>query len=142
MTSILLSSLKTKRAEISGEMDKLYCQIADLRADLAAVDRVLMLAGYEDDPNEIAPIQRRGMPLGRTYGREIMDILHDAGEPMGTGAIAALIAKSRHLVFATLRDRRKFEDRIRTAAKRLRQKGWLETVGAGAETKWRIVDVE
>jgi hypothetical protein len=139
MTNILISNLLSKREELNREIGRLRDRIGDIRSDLVAVDRVLKLSGHEIQGRHIL---QRDTPFGRTYGREIMDILRDAGEPMPMSAIAAKIAEARHLTFETTKMRRKFDERIRGAARLLRDKGWVETVGEGAETKWRIVEEE
>ena len=137
MANILISNLLSKRDELNREIGRLRDRIGDIRSDLVAVDRVLKLSGYEIQGRHVL---QRDMPFGRTYGRDIMDILRDAGESMPMSAIAAKIAEARHLAFETGKLRRKFEERIRNAARLLRKKGWVETIGEGRETVWQLVD--
>lgn len=139
MANILISNLLSKRDELNREIGRLRDRIGDIRSDLVAVDRVLKLSGYEIQGRHVL---QRDTPFGRTYGREIMDILRDAGQPMAMSAIAAKIAESRRLSFETTKMRRKFDERIRGAARLLRGKGWVETVGEGGDTVWRLADVD
>ena len=139
MTNILISNLLSKREELNREIERLRDRIGDIRSDLVALDRVLKLSGHETYSSHVL---QRDAPFGRTYGREIMDILRDAGQPMAISAISAKIAEARHLAFETTKMRRKFDERIRGAARLLRQKGWVETLGEGGDTVWRLVDDE
>lgn len=139
MANILISNLLSKRDELNREIGRLRDRISFIRSDLVALDRVLKLAGHRE---EIKHILRLDTQFGRTYARDVMDLLRDTGEPMNMTVIAAKIAEARHLAFETPKLRRKFEERIRNAARLLRKKGWVETVGEGRDTVWRLVDDE
>jgi len=60
-----LSGLIKKRGEIAGQ-HKAAMKAADaLKADLDAIDRALVLCGYEDDPKAIAPRGKYKQLFGR-----------------------------------------------------------------------------
>jgi len=63
--SIVIHGLIKKRAEIAGA-HKVAVKAADvIRDDLAAIDRALLLCGYTDDPNGIAPRGKYKQMFGR-----------------------------------------------------------------------------
>jgi len=60
-----IHGLIKKRGEISGQ-HKLAIKAADaLKADLDAIDRALVLCGYEDDPKSIVPRGKYKQLFGR-----------------------------------------------------------------------------
>ena len=63
--SIVIHGLIKKRAEIAGA-HKVAVRAADvIRDDLAAIDRALLLCGYQDDPKGIAPRGKYKQLFGR-----------------------------------------------------------------------------
>lgn len=63
--SIVIHGLIKKRAEIAG-LHKAAQKAADgIKDDLDAIDRALVLCGYEDDPKGIAPRTRYKQLFGR-----------------------------------------------------------------------------
>ena len=64
--SIVIHGLIKKRGEIAGQ-HKVALKAADaLKDDLDAIDRALVLCGYEDDPKGIAPRGKYKQLFGRT----------------------------------------------------------------------------
>lgn len=63
--SIVIHGLIKKRAEIAGA-HKVAVRAADaIRDDLAAIDRALLLCGYQEDPKGIAPRGKYKQLFGR-----------------------------------------------------------------------------
>ncbi|KIN72772.1 hypothetical protein [Sulfitobacter guttiformis] len=85
-----LSGLIKKRGEIAGQ-HKVAQKAADtLKADLDAIDRALVLCGYEDDPKAIAPRGKYKQLFGRNELKlTIIKMLREA--PADDDAIAAQI---------------------------------------------------
>jgi len=68
MEHTIFGLIKT-RGEIAGQ-HKAAVQAADaLKADLDAIDRALVLCGYEDDPKGIAPRGKYKQLFGRKRAR-------------------------------------------------------------------------
>ena len=83
-----------KRGEIAGQ-HKVALKAADaLKADLDAIDRALVLCGYEDDPKGIAPRGKYKQLFGRNELKlTIRDMLRD--KPADDEALAAQIIASK-----------------------------------------------
>jgi|GEM_PF-1454128 len=83
-----------KRGEIAGQ-HKVAVKSADaLKADLDAIDRALVLVGYQDDPKGIAPRGKYKQLFGRNELKlTIRDMLRDA--PADDKAIAARIIEAK-----------------------------------------------
>ena len=83
-----------KRGEIAGQ-HKIAQKAADsIKADLDAIDRALVLCGYEDDPKGIAPCGKYKQLLGRNELKlTIINALRVA--PADDEAIAAQIMTAK-----------------------------------------------
>ena len=74
----VLSALRTKRAELDGELHEAERRAAKLRLDLDAVDRAIRVFDPEAPPEKIRPKRpyRRSTPLpAKEFSRSILDIL-------------------------------------------------------------------
>lgn len=133
----LISGLVAKRAETAGEIAKTIRALDAMRADLAAIDRVLVMVGYEASPANIKPVERRATPYRRgSSSNAILDLLRESDKPMSSGEIARAIGSADT-------DQASFivtKKAVRLTLGRLRQKGLLERVGDGGDTVWRIAD--
>ncbi len=89
-----IHGLIKKRAEIAGH-HKVAQKAADaLKADLDAIDRALVLCGYEDDPKGIAPRGKYKQLFGRNELKlTIINMLREA--PTDDETIAAQIIASK-----------------------------------------------
>lgn len=89
-----IHGLIKKRGEIAGQ-HKAAVKAADaLKSDLDAIDRALVLCGYEDDPKAIAPRGKYKQLFGRNELKlTIINMLRDA--PADDEAIAAQIIASK-----------------------------------------------
>lgn len=92
--SIVIHGLVKKRGEIAGQ-HKAAAKAADaLKADLDAIDRALVLCGYEDDPKAIAPRGKYKQLFGRSELKlTIINMLREA--PADDEAIAARIMDAK-----------------------------------------------
>ncbi|MGH1331282.1 MAG: hypothetical protein ACRBBK_10400 [Paracoccaceae bacterium] len=83
-----------KRGEIAGQ-HKLALKAADtLKADLDAIDRALVLCGYEDDPKGIAPRGKYKQLFGRNELKlTVRDMLRVAPADDETLTAAIIAAK-------------------------------------------------
>lgn len=86
--------LVKKRGEIAGQHKVALKAADDLKADLAAIDRALVLCGYEDDPKGIAPRGKYKQLFGRNELKlTIIGMLRQA--PADDEAIAAQIIATK-----------------------------------------------
>ncbi|MEM6372650.1 MAG: hypothetical protein AAF727_07710 [Pseudomonadota bacterium] len=89
-----IHGLIKKRGEIAGQ-HKVAMKAADaLKADLDAIDRALVLCGYEDDPKAIAPRGKYKQLFGRNELKlTIINMLREA--PADDEAVASRIMDAK-----------------------------------------------
>lgn len=86
---IAISGLLTKRAESLGEALRLRDQLLIVEADLAALDRILAMLGYEGELEAVTPRQFYDAPFARGQTmRAILNAMREAGEPLLARQIA------------------------------------------------------
>ncbi len=92
--SLVIHGLIKKRGEIAGQ-HKAAMKAADaLKADLDAIDRALVLCGYEDDPRGIAPRGKYKQLFGRNELKlTIINMLREA--PADDETIAGRIIEAK-----------------------------------------------
>jgi hypothetical protein len=92
--SLVIHGLIKKRAEVAGQ-HKVAVRAADaIKDDLAAIDRALVLCGYQDDPKAIAPRGKYKQLFGRSELKmTIIKMLRQA--PADDEAIAAQIITAK-----------------------------------------------
>lgn len=127
-----ISGLLTKRADLFGEATKLRDRLAEIKNDVAALDRVLGTLGYEGDLDAAMPRQKREVLFGRgELTRGILSTLRDATGPMTSREVAqSVLALSGH----DARDRRLMADHTKRVSKALRilkQDGAVRSAGDG-----------
>ena len=77
--TILVHGLIKKHAEIAGQHRAAQKAADAIKDDLAAIDRALLLCGYQDDPKAIAPRGKYKQLFGRgELQRIILDMLREA----------------------------------------------------------------
>jgi hypothetical protein len=93
----VISALKDKRAELSGELIAAEKRILQLRDDISSLDRTIRVFDPTAEPHTIRPILRRKKPMLIPRGqcsRAVLDILRHAERPMTareiTGQLGAL----------------------------------------------------
>lgn len=92
--SIVIHGLIKKRGEVAGQ-HKIAVKAADaIKADLAAIDRALVICGYQGDPKGIAPRGKYKQLFGRNELKlTIRDVLRQA--PAEDETLAAQIIEAK-----------------------------------------------
>jgi hypothetical protein len=91
----VISALRKKRAELSGELTAAEKHIVQLRDDISSLDRTIRLFDPTAEPHTIRPILRRRKPTVIPRGqcsRAILDVLRHADGLMTVREIAAQLA--------------------------------------------------
>src|SRR5712671_2699807 len=91
----VISALREKRAELSGELIAAEKRIVELRDDIDSLDRTIRVFDPTSEPHTIRPILRRKKPTPIPRGqcsRAILDMLRLAEVPMTAREIAAQLA--------------------------------------------------
>ena len=90
-----VSGLLTKRAEVLREADVAAYRVAELRNDLAAIDRTLALLGYRGDADAVMPRHQRKRAFGRgVLTRRAFDALRKADGPLSGREVAVAIIEA------------------------------------------------
>jgi hypothetical protein len=91
----VISALREKRAELSGELIAAEKRILQLREDIASLDRTIQVFDPTAEPHAIRPILRRKKPTLIPRGqcsRAVLDMLRHTDGPMTAREIAAQLA--------------------------------------------------
>ena len=91
----VISALRARRAELSGELIAAEKRILQLREDIAGLDRTIRVFDPTAEPHTIRPILRRKKPTLIPRGqcsRAVLDMLRHADSPMTAREIAAQLA--------------------------------------------------
>jgi hypothetical protein len=91
----VISALRAKRAELSGELIAAEKRILQLREDIGSLDRTIRVFDPTAEPHAIRPILRRKKPTLIPRGqcsRAVLDMLRHADSPMTAREIAAQLA--------------------------------------------------
>jgi hypothetical protein len=145
--SHVVSALKTKRGEIAGEIVAAERRITDLRAALVHVDATLKLfAGSDANPEAIPPRlpkPTRALPAPSARGditRAVLDVLRQADCGLSTSEVAEKVAQTLGVALDTSARRQAFNEQIRNALYRQRDRGLLVNVKDGLRVLWRVAD--
>ena len=115
---LTITALLTKRSDLFGEAMKLRDRTAEIKNDVAALDRVLLSLGYEGDLDATMPRRKREVLFGTgELTRGIVDTLRDARSNMTSRRIAENILS---LAGTDARDRKLMTDHTRRVSKALR----------------------
>jgi hypothetical protein len=138
--SHVVSALKDKRAELSGELLVAQARLDKLRLDIAAVDRSLALFDPTISPQSITPIIRRPRVKGRfRHGARtatLLTILRNADRPLTICEIAQEAAKQFDIPRDTPVTLTGMDNRMRTALKK--QRAGIVSEWNGSVTVWRL----
>jgi hypothetical protein len=135
----VISALRAKRAELSGDLIAAQKQLEKIRDDLDAVDRTLRVFDPRHHPEKIRPVLKRKGDRMFGYGectRAILNVLRDTPEPMTTAelvegvALDCRIATEAPHVAATLLAR------VRAALAKLGKRGVVS--GEGKPARWSV----
>jgi hypothetical protein len=91
----VISALRQKRAELSGELIAAEKRILQLRDDISSLDRTIRVFDPTAEPHAIRPILRRKKPALIPRGqcsRAVLDMLRHADRPMTAREIATQLA--------------------------------------------------
>jgi hypothetical protein len=91
----VISALRKKRAELSGELVAAEKRIVLLRADIASLDGAIRVFDPTAAPDKIRPILRRKKPTLIPRGqcsRAVLDMLRHSESPMTVREIATQLA--------------------------------------------------
>ena len=112
-----ISGLLTKRVDLFHEAERIRDRLAEIRNDVAALDRVLGTLGYTGDLNAAMPRQKREVLFGRgELTRGCLDELREAGSLTSRQIAEALLAVSGQ----DARDRRLMGEHVKRVSKALR----------------------
>lgn len=113
-----INGLLTKRAELFNEAERLRDRIAEIRNDIAALDRSLATFGYKGDLDAAMPRQKREVIFGKgELTRSIVEELRTAQGPLTSRDIAREIVALRG---DDARDRKYLNDLTKRVSKALR----------------------
>ena len=91
----VISALRSKRAELSGELIAAEKRILQLREDISSLDRTIRVFDPTAEPHAIRPILRRKKPTLIPRGqcsRAVLDMLRHADNSMTAREIATQLA--------------------------------------------------
>src|SRR5258706_11810614 len=120
----VISALKDKRAELSGELIAAENRIIELRADIGSLDRTIRVFDPTAEPHTIRPILRRKKPTLIPRGqcsRAVLDILRHADSAMTAREIAAQLAARYQMDASNMDAMKALSAKVRTTL--ARQKG-------------------
>ena len=132
-----ISGLLTKRADLFGEATTLRDRLAEIKNDVAALDRVLGTLGYQGDLDAAMPRQKREVLFGTgELTRGIVDTLREATTAMTSRQIASAILE---LSGSDARDRKLMADHTKRVSKALRQLAQTGRVTKASDDLSRVV---
>ena len=135
-------NLIRKRAELAGEVVKAQAHLDRLIADLAAMDRVLDITGYEGDPEAI-PAKTRGSLRERDEYHKVwqfvLGMLTNATKPLRASTIARAYMAETGVAGADPRTVEYYRYKVVNALRSMRRKGITEMEGKCMGATWRLV---
>jgi hypothetical protein len=133
--TFVISRLRKKRAELSGELIAVEKRVLQLRADLNCLDGAIRLFDPAAEPQKIRPVHIRGMsgPIPRGQcSRAILDMLRRAESPMTAREIAAQLAADYRVDASNKGAMNALVGKVRNTL--ARQKGLVSETRGGAKT--------
>ena len=116
----VIPALKRKRARIAGELVQAEKRCDAMRLHLAALDNTLRIFGYDGDPADIKPVQRRRHLFRRgELPRAIMGILRIADGPVTDAELVERVMAMKALDAGNVDLRRTITERVKAVRKRL-----------------------
>jgi hypothetical protein len=135
----VISALRAKRAELSGELIAAEKRIIELRADLGSLDRTIRVFDPTAEPHTIRPILRRKktlIPRGQC-SRAVLDMLRRADEPMTAREIAAELALRYQMNASNMDAMKALIAKVRNTL--ARQKGLISEQRGDAKA-WKVAN--
>jgi hypothetical protein len=134
----VISALRAKRAELSGELIAAEKRIFHLRNDIASLDRTIQVFDPTAEPHTIRPILRHKKPTLIPRGqcsRAVLDMLRAADGPMTAREIAAQLAARYQMGVSNTDTMNALVAKVRNTL--TRQKGLASEVRGDAKA-WRV----
>src|ERR1700730_13526386 len=134
----VISALREKRAELSGELIAAEKRIIQLRADIGSLDAAIRIFDPTLEPHKIRPILRRKKPTLIPRGqcsRAILDMLRAADDPMTAREIATQLAVRYQMDASNVDAMNALVAKVRNTV--ARQKGLTNEVRGDAKA-WRV----
>jgi hypothetical protein len=138
-TTHVVSALRVKRAEVSGELLAVQKHLERLRDDLDAIDRTLRIFDPNQSPESIRPVAKRTGDKLFAYGdcpRAVLNVLRVATEPLGAEQVAGQVALDCRIATETPGVASKLLWRVQTSLERLRKRGLV--IGSGKPPRWAV----
>lgn len=132
-----ISGLLQKRADLFNEAERIRDRLAEIKNDIAAIDRVLGTLGYEGDLDAQMPRQKRQVLFGKgELTRAILSELRGADGPLGSREIAqGIVAVSGQ----DARDRKFVTDLTKRVSKALRALRDENVVRSAVDAKGNVM---
>lgn len=131
--------MRSKRAELSGDLIAAQKRLEKIRDDLDAVDRTLRVFDPRQHPEKIRPVVKRKGDRMFGYGectRAILNALRDAPEPMTTADLAERVALDCRIATEAPEVAATLLARVRAALAKLDKRGLL--AGSGKPMRWTV----
>jgi len=138
-TTHVVSALRAKRAELSGEVLATQKRLEKLRDDLDAVDRTLRIFDPTLSPENIRPVVKRKGDKLFAYGecmRAVANALRTAARPMTAQEIAEQVALDCRVKTESPNVAATLLDRVSAALMKMRQRDLA--VAQGKPARWGL----
>jgi len=139
--SHVVSTLRLKRAEISGHIHDLEKRIARQRANLANLDATIKLFSPGTNPNAIPPKRayRRTRYFPRNeLSRLTQDALRTASGPLTSAEIAGAVMQAKGMPSGDAAFKEIVAARTLTVLRRLAKRGAVVKSGASRNAQWAL----
>jgi hypothetical protein len=136
----VISALRAKRAELSGELIAAEKRILQLRDDIASLERAIRVFDPTAEPLAIRPILRRKKPTLIPRGqcsRAVLDMLRHADSPMTAREIAAQLAARYQMDASNMDAMKALVSKVRNTL--ARQNGLTSEMRGDAKA-WKVTD--
>ena len=137
----VVSSLRLKRAEISGHIHDLEKRIARQRANLANLDATIKLFSPGTNPDAIPPKR----PYRRTryfahneLSRLTQDALRTASGPLTSAEIASAVMQAKGMPSGDAAFKEIVAERVLTVLRRLAKRGEAVKSGTSRDGQWAL----
>jgi hypothetical protein len=134
----VISVLREKRAELSGELIVAEKRILQLRDDISSLDRTIRVFDPTAEPHTIRPILRRKRPTLIPRGqcsRAVLDMLRHVDAPMTAREITAQLAARYQMDTSNMDVMKALVAKVRNTL--ARQKGLVGELRGDAKA-WRV----
>jgi hypothetical protein len=137
----VISSLRSKRAEISGHIHDLDRRVATMRANLANIDAAIRLLSPGTDPDAIPPKRtyRRTKYFARNeIARLALGIVREAPGPLAAKEIALMMMRAKGLPLGDDALCATVTDMLLVALRSLAKRGTISKTGVSRNAQWEI----